>query len=128
MNGRRLLSLSLLAAVAAPLPAQSTREQAVAIDRIAVPPVDTLEVERIGPPMASPWSLAFLPDGRFLVTEKHGGVRIISRDGSATERLAGGPPNILQEADDGLLDIVLDPDFAANHMVYLAFVEGTEDA
>ena len=125
MNGLRVLSPLLLTALAAPAWPQTAREQAVAIDRVAVPPADRFEVEQIGPPMASPWSLAFLPDGSFLVTEKHGGVRIIRRDGSASGRLAGGPPNVLQKADSGLLDVVLDPEFTANRMVYIAFAEGT---
>ena len=128
MNGRSLLPILLLSAIAAPAWPQSPREAAVAIDRVPIPPIDRFEVEQIGPPMAAPWSLAFLPDGRFLVTEKHGGIRIISRDGGATGRLPGGPPNVLQKVDNGLLDILLDPDFATNRFVYVAFVEGTEDA
>lgn len=128
MNGSDLLlSLPLLLA-ATPALTQSAREQAVAIDRVSVPPIDRFEVEQIGPPMASPWSLAFLPDGNFLISEKHGGLRIIGRDGSASAALAGGPPDVLQKSDSGLLDIVLDPQFADNRFVYLAFAEGTEEA
>ena len=125
MNGRVICSLLLASAGLSPLFAQSAREQAVAIDRVPVPPVDRFEVEAIGPPMAAPWSLAFLPDGRFLVSEKHGGVRIIGRDGSAGPALAGGPSTVLQKSDSGLLDILLDPDFATNRTVYIAFAEGT---
>ncbi len=91
MNGRRVLTMLIMATLAIPVGAQSTREQAVAIDRIPVPPADSFEVEQFGPPLAAPWSLAFLPDGSFLITEKHGGVRIIRPDGSATPRLEGGP-------------------------------------
>jgi glucose/arabinose dehydrogenase len=54
-------------------------------------------------------------------------VRIIAPDGSATAPLPGGPPNVFAKEDSGLLDIMLDPDFAANRIVYLAFAEGTED-
>jgi aldose sugar dehydrogenase len=108
--------------------AQSNRLQAVAIDRVPIPSADRYEVEAIGPPLAGPWSLAFLPDGRFVVTEKHGGVRIMRSDGSATEQLSGGPEHVLQKEDSGLLDIVLDPDFATNRNVYIAFAEGTEEA
>jgi glucose/arabinose dehydrogenase len=128
MNSRTALLPLCALALAAPLGAQSSRENAVAIDRVPVPPVDNFAVEQIGPPMASPWSLAFLPDGRFLISEKHGGVRILSRDGRASGPLPGGPPNVLRKSDSGLLDIVLDPDFTANRLVYLAFAEGTEES
>jgi glucose/arabinose dehydrogenase len=130
MNGHHLLSSLLLGVCTfSPAGAQRTaRQQAVAIDRVAVPPVDRFEVEEIGPPLAAPWSLAFLSDGSFLVSEKHGGVRIIAPDGSATPALPGGPPNVFKQEDSGLLDIVLDPDFGANHFIYLAFAEGTVEA
>jgi glucose/arabinose dehydrogenase len=108
--------------------AQSAREQAVAIDRVPIPPPDTIQVERIGPPMKSPWAIAFLPDGSMLVTEKHGGIRHIRRDGAASEALEGGPPNVFQRSDSGLLDVALDPDFASNGYIYVAFAEGTEQA
>jgi glucose/arabinose dehydrogenase len=120
--------LLLLSAISASALAQSAREQAVAIDRVPVPPADRFEVERIGPALAAPWSLAFLPDGRFLISEKHGGVRIIGADGRAPPALPGGPPNVLQKSDSGLLDIALDPDFSQNRFIYLAFAEGTEGA
>ena len=108
--------------------AQSNRVRAVAIDRVPVPPADRLEVEEIGPPLTFPWSLAFLPDGSFLVTEKHGGLRHITADGTASPPLEGGPSNVLRDEDSGLLDVALDPDFMANHAVYMAFAEGTLDA
>lgn len=125
---RCVLALVLLAAAPSPPSSQSTRLQAVAIDRVPVPPADRYEVEAIGPALAAPWCLAFLPDGSFLVTEKHGGVRIIHPDGTATERLPGAPVNVLQKEDSGFLDIVLDPDFARNRALYIAFAEGTEEA
>ena len=130
LERRALLAVAAAstAALSASASAQSTRLQAVAIDRVPIPPADRYEVEGIGPALATPWSLAFLPDGSFLVTEKHGGVRIIRSDGSATQRLPGGPEKVLQKEDSGLLDIVLDPDFAANHTVYVAFAEGTEES
>ena len=119
---------STLIWAAPPAAAQTTRESAVAIDRVPIPPADSFEVEQIGPPLANPWSLAFLPGGSFLVIEKHGGVRLIRSDGSTSAALPGGPVNVLQKADSGLHDVVLDPDFAANQIVYIAFAEGTEES
>jgi aldose sugar dehydrogenase len=117
-----------LALIGTPGDAQTSREKAVAIDRVAEPAPDPFEIEAIGPQLNLPWSLAFLPDGSMLVTERHGGLRHIARNGSATPALEGGPANVLRKEDSGLLDIVLDPGFATNRTIYLAFVEGTEDA
>ena len=122
------LAIILSGLISSSVSAQSNRLQAVAIDRVPIAPADRYEVEAIGPPLVSPWSLAFLPDGSFLVTEKHGGIRIIQADGRATGRLPGGPKNVLQKEDSGLLDIALDPEFRANRIVYIAFAEGTEDS
>jgi glucose/arabinose dehydrogenase len=122
------ITAGCIASLSGPAVAQPNRLKAVAIDRVPIPPADRYEVEAIGPALVSPWSVAFLPDGSFLVTEKHGGVRIIHADGSATEQLPGGPENVLQKEDSGLHDVVLDPDFAANRTFYIAFAEGTETA
>lgn len=122
------LFVPLLLAGAFQAAAQTAREQAVAIDRVAPVPADRLQVERIGPPLANPWSLAFLPDGSFLVTEKHGGLRRIRADGRATAAMEGGPPGALRKEDSGLLDVALDPDFDSNRLIYIAFAEGTEAA
>ena len=100
----------------------------MAIDRVPIPPPDVLQVERIGPLMNSPWSIVFLPDGSMLVTEKHRGIRRIDRNGTGSGLLNGGPSNVFQHEDSGLLDIVLDPDFETNETVYVAFSEGTEEA
>jgi glucose/arabinose dehydrogenase len=127
--GKRVWLWVFVASLAeATVPAQSNRERAVAIDRVPIPLPDNLQVERIGPPLRSPWSIAFLPDGSMLITEKHGGIRRMQRTGEAGGALPGGPLNVLQKSDSGLLDIVLDPDFPTNQQVYIAFAEGTEDA
>ncbi len=129
MAGWRLWMMAAIAGCAGTAAdAQTNREKAVAIDRVPIPPVDRFEVEQIGPPLAAPWSLAFLPDGTFLISEKHRGLRLIHADGQATATLEGGPPNVLRKEDSGLLDVALDPDFAANRTLYLAFAEGTEEA
>lgn len=70
-----------------------------------------------------PWSIAFLPDGKMLVTEKYPGhMRLVSPDGTLSEPLTGidelAPPRKL-----GLLDVVLAPGFAKNHRVYFSFFE-----
>jgi len=72
-----------------------------------------------------PWSLAFLPDGRTLVTERPGRLRIVAADGTLSAPLAGVPA-VWAQGQGGLLDVALDPDFANNHLVYLSFAEPGE--
>jgi len=69
-----------------------------------------------------PWSLAFLPDGRMLVTERPGRLRIVARDGKLSEPVSGVPA-VDGKGQGGLLDVVLDPGFAENSTIYLSFAE-----
>ena len=69
-----------------------------------------------------PWGLAFLPDGRLLVTERPGRMRTIERDGRLNAPLAGLPP-VVAAGQGGLLDVVLHPQFASNQLVYWTFSE-----
>jgi glucose/arabinose dehydrogenase len=73
-----------------------------------------------------PWGMAFLPDGRLLVTERAGLLRIVSRDGKVGPPIAGVPPVDAKE-QGGLLDVALDPDFATNRFVYLSYAEPRSD-
>jgi glucose/arabinose dehydrogenase len=70
----------------------------------------------------TPWGLAFLPDGRMLVTERIGQLRIVAADGSLSAPVTGVPA-VLAEGQGGLLDVVLDPDFATTGLVYLSYAE-----
>ena len=72
--------------------------------------------------LAHPWSLAFLPDGNMLVTERVGRMRIVSPRGEIGPPLAGLPA-VDARAQGGLLDVVLDPKFAENRLVYWSYVE-----
>src|SRR6185436_6506508 len=76
-----------------------------------------------------PWSIAFLPDGSMLVTERPGRLRVI-RDGKLDPTpIAGVPPVYVQTgAQAGLFDIVLHPKFAENKIVYLTFAQGDASA
>lgn len=69
-----------------------------------------------------PWGLAFLPDGRLLVTERPGRMRIVAADGRLGEPLAGLPA-VVASGQGGLLDVALDPAFAINHRVYWSYSE-----
>jgi aldose sugar dehydrogenase len=69
-----------------------------------------------------PWALAFLPDGRMLVTEKKGNLFIVARDGTRVGPVSG-LPDVAYGGQGGLGDVALHPDFADNGVVYLSYVE-----
>jgi glucose/arabinose dehydrogenase len=69
-----------------------------------------------------PWGLAFLPDGRMLVTERPGRLRLVERDGSVSEPLTG-VPRVLARGQGGLLDVAPSPSFAQDRLVYVSFAE-----
>ena len=69
-----------------------------------------------------PWALAFLPDGRMLVTEKKGTLLLVSRDGAAIVSVAG-VPEVDYGGQGGLGDVALHPDFAENGTIYLSYAE-----
>src|ERR1041384_4991378 len=82
--------------------------------------------ERIAGPFDVPWSVALLPDGSFLVTERPGHLQHV-RPGADTEPVSG-IPDVLYVGHGGLLDIALDPDFADNRLVYMSYLQGDETA
>jgi glucose/arabinose dehydrogenase len=69
-----------------------------------------------------PWGLAFLPDGRMLVTERPGRLRIVGADGRLSEPLPGVPA-VAARGQGGLLDVALAPDFAQSAVIYLSYSE-----
>lgn len=72
--------------------------------------------------LTAPWGIAALPDGRFLVTEKAGQMRIVTATGAVGASISGVPA-VNAGGQGGLLGICLDPDFATNRMVYWSFSE-----
>ncbi len=69
-----------------------------------------------------PWSLAFLPDGRMLVTEKKGNLRVVTQDGSRSGPVEG-LPDVAYSGQGGLGDVILHPDYPDNGMIYLSYAE-----
>ena len=72
--------------------------------------------------LTQPWGIDFLPDGRMIVTEKAGRLRIVTPEGKISEPVSG-LPTIDDSGQGGLLDITLHPQFASNRLVYLSFSE-----
>jgi glucose/arabinose dehydrogenase len=81
-----------------------------------------LAVDTVATRLVHPWSLAFLPDGRMLVTERPGRMRIITARGEKSKALAG-VPRVFARSQAGLMDVILDRGFAENHTIYFSYVE-----
>jgi glucose/arabinose dehydrogenase len=76
-----------------------------------------LSIETVASGLTNPWALAFLPDGRMLVTERPGRLRIVARDGKLSS--VAGVPAVRASGQGGLHDVVLDRDFTRNKTIYL---------
>jgi glucose/arabinose dehydrogenase len=74
------------------------------------------------------WSVAMLPSGRFLITEKTGHLRILNEDGSSFHTITANLPPIHSIGQSGLLDIVLDPQFAGNRRVFFSYMRVVDAA
>jgi glucose/arabinose dehydrogenase len=77
--------------------------------------------------LKAPWSLAFLPDGRMLVTEKAGTMRIVDAKGAVGAPLSGVPA-VVAQGQVGLLDVALDRAFGANQRIFFSYAEAVGDA
>lgn len=76
--------------------------------------------------LVNPWSMAFLPNGDMLVTERPGRLRLV-RGGKLAEQPVEGVPKVAARGQGGLLDVVLHPNFASNRMVYLSYSKPMAD-
>ncbi len=81
-----------------------------------------LKVEAVAGGLVHPWSLAFLPDGRMLVTERPGRMRIVTRGGELSPPLAG-VPDVYAQGQAGMMDVMLGRDFEKNRTVYFCYAE-----
>jgi glucose/arabinose dehydrogenase len=80
------------------------------------------DVVTVSEGLENPWGLTFLPDGRMLVTERPGRLRVVSPKGQLSEPVAGLPP-VDARGQGGLLDVALDPAFASNGLIYWSYAE-----
>jgi len=86
------------------------------------------QVETVAGGLEHPWSLAFLPDGGMLVTERPGRLRMISEDGELMQEALEGVPDVFASGQAGLFEVLPAPDFEQSRMVYLSYACGTEQA
>ncbi|MEY4635622.1 MAG: putative glucose dehydrogenase-B, periplasmic protein [Acidobacteriota bacterium] len=80
------------------------------------------DVVTVAEGLVNPWSLAFLPGGKMLVTERPGRLRVVGADGTLSAPVAGLPA-VDARGQGGLLDVVLDPAFAKNNLIYWSYAE-----
>ncbi|MGQ0531879.1 MAG: PQQ-dependent sugar dehydrogenase [Caulobacteraceae bacterium] len=85
----------------------------------------TIDTEVVASGLNHPWAIAFLPDGRMLVTERAGRLRVITRDGNISAPVTG-LPDVFAQGQGGLLDVTLGPSFARDRMIYWSYAEPRE--
>jgi len=108
---QKLLPLAALIALAGAAHAQDFRTEKHAV-----------RVVTVAKGLQNPWGLAFLPDGKIIVTERPGRIRIVDKDGKLSPPPAG-VPEVYARGQGGMLDITLHPEFARNRLVYFTYAE-----
>jgi glucose/arabinose dehydrogenase len=104
------------------VPALCRCPAAAEITNAPAAPKSQVRVETVAKGLVHPWALQFLPDGRMLVTERPGRMRLIGRNGRLSSPLVGVPAVVAQN-QGGLLDVVLSPDFARDGLIYFSYAE-----
>ncbi|MGF1606496.1 MAG: PQQ-dependent sugar dehydrogenase [Rhodothalassiaceae bacterium] len=107
-----LLVLAVPAAAKVPTPVETIGTEA-----------GNIKVTEVAGGFNHPWGIEILPDGRALVTEKPGRLRLISADGQLQKAPIGGTPQVWANGQGGLLDVVADPNFQNNQLIWLSFAE-----
>ncbi len=77
--------------------------------------------------LKKPWAIAFLPDGRKLLTEKSGQLRFITADGKLDPKIIEGIPAVIEHGQGGLMEVAVHPDYAKNGWIYLGLSDGTQE-
>ncbi|HEY7386115.1 MAG TPA: PQQ-dependent sugar dehydrogenase [Beijerinckiaceae bacterium] len=98
---------------------------AVITDAPSPAKLSKIKVETFADGLENPWGLQFLPDGRLLVTERPGRLRLVSKDGKLSDPV-GGVPEVAAVGQGGLLDVLLAPDFEKTGTIYLSYGEPRE--
>ena len=115
MYARTVAALAALVAFVSQAAAEITRAPAQPTRR-------GIKVETFAKGLVSPWGMAFLPDGRVIVTERPGRMRLIGKDGRMSAPLAGVPA-VAAGGQGGLLDVALSPDFASSRAIFFSYAE-----
>ena len=121
-----LIALASLAAACGG-PASEARKAQTTLAPPAPEGALSLHIETLAEGLVNPWSMAFLPDGSMLVTERDGKLRVI-RNGALVAEPVSGVPATYVKSQGGLFDILLHPDFAANRTLFLSYAAGTPES
>ncbi len=113
---RTLTAALMTACLGAPVIAETALTRAPAVQKTEV------KVDVIAKGLVHPWGLQFLPDGRTLVTERPGRLRIVAKSGQLSEPIAG-LPEVAATGQGGLLDVALAPDFATSARIAFSYTE-----
>ncbi|GGY69877.1 PQQ-dependent sugar dehydrogenase [Marinobacter zhanjiangensis] len=89
---------------------------------------DAYQFQTVVAGLEHPWSLAFLPDRRMLVTERPGRLRIVSQNGDLVPEPVAGVPEVFNHAQAGLFEVLPAPDFVDSQLIYLSYACGTLEA
>lgn len=113
-----MLAAALLSATLVALPVSAR-------DLIVRTEAGNVKVVEVASGLQNPWSLAFLPDGRMLVTERPGRLRLVSAQGTLSAPIEGVPA-VHARGQGGLLDVAVGPNFAEDGLIVFAYAEPTE--
>ena len=111
--------MAMIVAIAAPMTV--AQESPLKTERY------TLKVETVAADLTSPWSVALLPDGLILITEKPGNLRVM-REGKLLARPVSGLPKVTPRGQGGLLDVVAHPKYRENQLIYWSYSAGDAEA
>src|SRR5690554_5806513 len=88
----------------------------------------TYQLQELADNLNYPWSLAFLPEGEFLITEKNGQLKRLDQQGKLIASMSSDLPNLLNLGQGGLLEVILSPDFNVSRRIMLSYVCGSVKA
>ncbi|MDX2257778.1 MAG: PQQ-dependent sugar dehydrogenase [Hyphomicrobiaceae bacterium] len=121
-----LTSTSMTAAAVVSMMALAAGPAEAVVTEAPAAPKTALDIKTVAAGLENPWGLQFLPDGRMLVTERPGRLRIVGRDGKLSQPVAGVPA-VHARGQGGLLDVRLGKDFASAGTIFLSFAEPRGD-
>ncbi|MBA2353657.1 MAG: PQQ-dependent sugar dehydrogenase, partial [Acidobacteria bacterium] len=105
---------------------ESATVAAPAADAVVPSEKHAFKLETVVTGVDAPWGLAFLPDGRLLITEKGGTLRITAADGTLAPEPVQGVPAVVSKGQGGLLDVAVHPDYANTGWIYLSYSDPGE--